>query len=295
MTVASRQDDASRPARRGYRPQLLVIVITLVVCVAAYLLRTPIQARQDALRLADATDDATRAALLNRLIAAGDRGRWGILILLSNASPAIRQYGVLAAQPLRSEWSRDALFARLLDLDPVVAETAAVALAARDAAGVFPELRGLFASSDPHAARVACIALAVSGTPAATAELDAWSRLPASANHRAAIIDAAEGIGDAASGRVLLRLLDDDRACTSPTRIQRLARQVPIGALAPHGIVTERFQSMDGEDTETVSQRAAAALVRITGVNPPFAENANPEDRDTARRAWEAALAVLSP
>ncbi|RMF70641.1 MAG: hypothetical protein D6744_19135 [Planctomycetota bacterium] len=295
MKRASQADNPHREQRSSYRPHAFVILAVAGVCAAALVLKAPYQADRAARLLIATDDDAARAAYFDQIAAAGERGRWGISRLLRAQRAEDRQFGVLAAQPLRSEWSRNALLEALLDRDPVVAETAAVALAARDLRAALPRLREMFQSRDPRAVRAACVALAVSSADISTAELSAWADQAGTPMQCAAIIDAAEGVGDRAAGRILLGFLDDDRVCIAPTRTERLARLVPLAALAPYGSLADAEPVREEKPPPTIAERAADALARITGFDIPFRSDFTESERHAARRVWERALANPPP
>lgn len=284
------------PARRVRRSRLplIAIAITAAACLAALGLRTPLRARYWAWRVAHAADPTERSLYLGALCNAGDAARWGVAALLTHSDPEVRQYGVLSLHYLRTAWGRARLLERLRDADGNVRRLAAVGLAIHGDDGVVPTLRALYESGELDSAVAACLALERLATPAAVAALDAISRVPAEPDCRAALVDALEAVGTAECAPALLRLLADGRQCTLAPRSEGVEQRVLAGLATmnqsdtsgPGPAALPRTQA-----TQTVAERAAAALARITGVQTAFSSSASEAERAHATERWQAWLA----
>jgi len=278
--------------RRGgsYRAGALLIAMTLMACLTALMFRTPLRSRYWARQVVQARGMNERAAPLTHLCNAGDAGRWGTETLLTHPDAEIRQFGVAVLQHVRSSWSRRRLLEMLEDPSEGVRELAALGLAIHGDEAIIPQLKRLYTGGDALAASAACIALERLATPNAVAALTALADRPADVARRAALVDALTGIGTAKCAGPLLELLSDHRPCHVQTRAERvLDRLTPVAA--EHGLVerpTSKPASQPGVDSasQTLAERAATALARITGLRPPFASDLPEEQREQAARIW---------
>jgi hypothetical protein len=128
MSVEPAAVTAGRTAPRRSWGALVAIGLTGLACCGALVYRTEVRSRYWAGRLARATDPAECATYLSALCSAGEQGRWGITSLLNDPRGPVRQYGVLALQPLRTPWAEARLRERLDDADPHVRDLAAAGL-----------------------------------------------------------------------------------------------------------------------------------------------------------------------
>lgn len=281
--------------RGGYRAGVTMIAVTLLACLAALVFRTPLRSRYWAWQVVEACGVAERAAPLTHLCNAGNAGRWGTETLLAHPEAEIRQFGVFVLQHVRSDWSRRRLVQMLTDDDQAVAELAALGLAIHGDASIIPELRRLYGGQDAVTASAACMALERLGTPEAVAALTALATQPASVTHRAALVDALAAVGTRDCVVPLLSLLSDHRPCEVATRADRLLeRLAPLVAESGFGKIPppeSASQTAAAPAGHTIAERAAAALVRITGLSPPFTSDMLPEQREDAARVWRDWLA----
>ncbi len=262
--------------------------MTLSICLAALVLRTPIQARYWAWRIERADSLAVRDACLGALCSAGDAGRWGVAALLDSEEAELRQYGVLVLHHLRTAWAREQLLERLVDPDPDIQRLAAVGLAIQGDEAVIPALKWLYRTGDANAAASACVAFEYLGTPEAVATLNELAAEPGDPARRAALVDALAGIGTAECVPGLLSLLSDDRLCDVPLRSDVMAQRA-LGFLQGEGYALKpSSRPTTAESPRTIAERAAAALVRITELRVPFSSSATAEQRAQAEQAWAA-------
>jgi HEAT repeat protein len=271
---------------RTYRAGTIMIGVTLTACLAALLFRTPLRSRYWAWQVVQAGSTEERAAPLTCLCNAGDDGRWGTEILLTHPDAEIRQFGVLVLQHARSDRSRRRLLQMLEDPGEAVREMAALGLAIHGDVSVIPRIRRLYTEGDASAASAACLALERLATPEAVAALAALATQPAEERRRAALVDTLDAIGTPDCAAALLHLLDDHRSCPVGPRAERLlARLAPLGA---RGGLAEWTTSRPTSEraAETVAERAAAALTRITGLTPAFASDLPDEQQAAAARVW---------
>lgn len=266
-----------------------MVVVTAIACGAAIVLRVPLRSRWWAARVIKTDDPNERAGCLTALCNAGDAGRWGTSVLLDHPDPAVRSAGVVVLQHVRSEWSRRRLLAALADTDANVREMAAIGLAIHGDESIIPRLIEMFRSADAGAARAACIALEELGSPAAVAglaELAALGPTEVDADRRGMLVDALSGIGTPACVPPLIALLDDLRPTSLPTRGEQLARRALAAAMQQRSELLTASTTQPSSRGQTVAERAADALVRITGIDPHFASDAPQESRDAAVDAW---------
>ncbi|TWT44888.1 hypothetical protein RAS1_13070 [Phycisphaerae bacterium RAS1] len=289
---------AVRPARRLSVGACLIIA-TLLVCGAALFFRGPIRARYWAEMIERAPDAAQRARYVTALCNAGDDAAWGIDRLLRSASSESRQLAAIVLQHQKTAAARERLLTLLSDHDDAVRELAALGLAMRGDASIIPRLESMYASADWRSGSAACVALERLGTPGAIAALERLAHLSAEPPARAALIDALDGIRDRACGPALLILLADDRLCATPARSQqRLDRLFASGVTLPGGLALPGdagppdSQPSSAPTTHTLSDRAAAALARLTGLDP---ERATPAQRDAAAAAWRGWIEARRP
>lgn len=282
------ENQAVRKNRRRPSAAQLAIVFTLAACLTALAFRAPLRARYWAWRLSHAATRDERDVYLRLLINAGAQGRWGTLALLTDPRADVRQYGVLILQHVRAPWAQEALLAHLSDTDADVQRLAALGLAWHGDDRVVPALLWHYRTGDTAAATAACLALERLGTHAASEALFELAAEPADVVRRAALVDALAGINRPACGPALLRLLDDHRVCTTPRAADELARRA-VAALQAEG----QFVQLASRPAmaETVAERAADALARLTGVAAEFSSSAPPEQRAAAVAAWQAWVA----
>jgi HEAT repeat protein len=278
--------DGKPPPRTSYRAALVMIALTAVACLTALVLRTPIRSRYWAQQVIGAQGVAERVGPLTCLCNAGDSGRWGTTALLTHSDDEIRQYGVVVLQHVKSDWSRRRLLAALEDPSESVREMAALGLALHGDETVIPVLKQLFADGDTASAAAACLALERLATPGAIAVLAELASEPADASCRAALVDALSAIGGVDCAAILLRLVDDDRLCEVQPRAQRvLERCAPLAAERGWAVHPTSIPSTMPV-AQTVAERAAEGLGRITGLSPPFGSDLSDEQRDSAKRVW---------
>lgn len=269
----------------------VVLLVTLAACVAAVVFRTAIRSRFWAWQVIRSQRLEHRAVPLGLLCNAGDAGRWGIRTLLEHRDAEIRQLGVLVLHHVRGDWSRGQLLRMLGDPDARVRELAAVGLAIHGDAIVIPRLKKLYLTGDTAVGVAACLALERLASPPAVAALAELARRPADPARRAALVDALAAIGTPQCAAVLLELLDDHRPSGVPTRAESvLARLGPV--LAEKGLLPEPASAQATRLTsapagQTVAERAAEALARITGLSPPFGSDLPPAEREAAARLWQ--------
>ena len=288
-----------RTKRRRPRASTLMVLVTALACLSAVLFRTPLRSRVWAARVITAHSAADRAAYLTLLCNAGDAGRWGTTVLLDHPEAEFRQFGVLVLHNVRSDWSRGRLLERLSDSDESIRELAALGLALHGEQSVIPHLQRIYESGATESAALACAALGRIATPQAVAALTQLATRPADPASRAALVDALAAIGTPACVPALLELLADDRAFAQPTREARLASEL-LANLSPAqlaGIPAEIPASLPSATPtgRTIAERAAHALVRITGVDPGFSSEQPPTKRNQARQAWISWQASESP
>jgi len=293
-----------------------MVLLTALACLAAIIFRTPIRSRYWAGRIAHGTTTPERAMYLTLLCNAGDGGRWGTAVLLEHEDAEIRQLGVVVLHQLDTDWARQRLLRLLEDPDETVRELAALGLAIHADESVIPELKRMYSSSDETVASSACIALGRIATPTAVAALTELAARPAEASRRADLVDALGDIGTPPCVPPLLELLEDHRTCDVPARVSRLALEalrglrteapralpgwlpapqsndaaasLPIAASLPTSLPLPASRPALENAPGTIAERAAAALARITGLNPPFSSDLPPEQRQQARHQWAA-------
>jgi hypothetical protein len=288
--------DGDPPRHRSYRAGPIMIALTAAACLAAILFRTPIRSCYWAWQILESRDFAERAAPLTCLCNAGNAGRWGTERLLDNPDPEIRQLGLLVLQHVRSDWSRRRSLEMLKDPSPAVREMAALALAWQGNDSVVPLLRQLYAERDTVSAASACLALARLGTPKAIAALTELVQVRphehsnetalADVTRRAALVDALAAVGNVDCAAALLDLLTDCRPCDIPTRAERLLAELTPLAIEQGLIQRPTSQPVSNPAIRTIAERAAAALVLCTGLDPHFSCEMPPEQREQAARAW---------
>ena len=151
---------------------------------------------------------------------------------------------------------------------------------------VIPTLWALYVSEDAATATAACVALEYLGTSAAIDALTALAGEPAGVSHRAALVDTLAGVGTRDCVPVLLQMLDDHRPCEVPSRADATARRVLAGVQAQGDGAAWSTHTSSRRTPQTLSERAAAALRRITGLAEPFSSAGSPEQQAAARRVW---------
>jgi hypothetical protein len=271
----------SFPAR--VRPAHWALALTLGACLVALLLRTPLQARYWAWRVAAAEDDATRDQYLGALASAGAAGSWGINALLSDERAEVRQYGVLALQHVTGSWSDAQLLVAIDDPDADIRRLAAAGLGMQSRPGVVPTLVAVYRDGDAAAAEAACLALAHVGSDEAIAALNALAGGEADVGRRAAVLDALRMVGRPACVPGLLAFLDDRRdAAVAPLFAALQARAVAL-------LVGQGYRAAETQPAaapEALDSRAARALQVITGVDAGFDLEGSADERAAARATW---------
>jgi HEAT repeat protein len=193
---------------------------------------------------------------------------------------------VVVLQHVRTSRARTELLQALVDRDESVRELAALGLALQGDSRVVPTLKGLYRTADEGGAAAACVALERLGTPEAITALAELAPGHADADRRAALVDALGGIGQPECVPPLIELLSDERVCSGLPRALRAARGV-LGDLAATGRLAIDAGSLPTQAAaQTVAERAAAALTRITGLNSPFASSAPAAERERAAQTW---------
>lgn len=289
--------DGKPPRASRYRAGLVLIALTAAVCLAALLFRTPLRSRFWAWQIVQARHVAQRVAPLTCLCNAREGGRWGTEALLSHRDPEIRQYGLVVLQHVKSDWSRRRSLEMFADPSSAVREMAALALAFQGDNAAVPELERLYAGQDSAAAAAACLALARLGTPEAATALTNLVRVRpgsdrlndgelADVNRRAALVDALATLGGAQCAAALFELLDDCRPCDLPTRDERLLAQLAPLAAERGLIQAPATQPPTRPGPHTIADRAAAALARITQLNPGFTCDLPQAQREDAVGLW---------
>ncbi|MFQ5807939.1 MAG: hypothetical protein ACE5I3_15955, partial [Phycisphaerae bacterium] len=113
---------------------------------------------------------------------------------------------------------------------------------------------------------------------------------PADVGRRAALVDALAGIGTANCAEPLLGLLNDHRSCGVQTRSARLLERIaPLaarGGLVETPLAEPTSRPLAESSVQTIAERAAAALARITRLRPPFASALPDAQRADAERVW---------
>ena len=279
-----RQD---RPTRRR-RPHLpvIMIVLTAAACLAALAFRTPLRSRYWAWRIVGSADPAERAIYLTALCNAGDGGRWGTSTLLGHDSAEIRQLGAVVLQHVRTEWSRGRLLRGLEDPDEDVRELAALGLAIHGDNSILPTLKRMYLTLDPATADAACLALDRLATPEAISVLAELVHEPADAACRAPLVDALARIGQPACVPPLIQLLADHRVCGLPPRSLRVTLRILADLTAAGQLATQPALPETQPAAQTIAERAAAGLARITGLSPPFSSSLPHADQQRAAEQW---------
>ena len=273
---------------RRPRAASCAVALTVAACLTALVFRTPIRSRYWAWRVVHADSPTQRSVLIGALCAAGDGGRWGTDVLLKHAAGEVRQYGVLVLQHVKTEWARARLLERLGDLDPDVQRLAAVGLAMHHDDAVIPALQSLYRTGDQSSAHAACWAFEYLGTQAAIAAMSDLARDPAEPPRRAALVDALAGVGVPDCVPALLTLLSDERECARPLRLTEMAGRALAGLQGEGRVSPAASLPTAGPVPGTIAERAAAALARITGLDPPFTPDLSAEHRDQAKNQWRA-------
>jgi hypothetical protein len=265
------------------RPAHWALALTLAACLVTLLVRTPLQARYWAWRVAAAEDDATRDQYLGALASAGAAGSWGISALLSDARAEVRQYGVLTLQHVTGAWSDAQLLAAIDDPDADIRRLAAAGLGMQSRPDVVPALVALYRDGDSAAAEAACLALAHIGSAEAIAALNELAGEDADVGRRAAVLDALRMLSRPACVPGLLAFLEDRReAAVAPLFAALQARAVAL--LAGRGY--RAAEAQPAAVPEALAARAARVLEVITGVDAGFAIDGSAEERAAARARW---------
>jgi HEAT repeat protein len=284
---------AGQPVLRAGRSRVaaIAVIVTAVACATAIAFREPLRSSYWAWRLEQTRDAARRAEYLTLLVGAGERAEWGVRSLLASDQAEVRQFGVRVLQHVRAEWSRGLLLGCLADADERVREFAALGVALRGEESVIPWLKAMYASRGGECAAAACLALQRMGTAAALRALTELAMTPTDAERRAALVDALNDVGTAACVPGLLILLDDERIAQRPALEMRLAADA-LAALRLHASGSERGITADaglaGEAPggQTIAERAARALARITGIPADAKAPAGEKPLEAARQRW---------
>ncbi len=264
-----------------------MIAITATACATALLFRTPLRSRYWAWQVQRSGDPPQRALYLTALCNAGDAGRWGSTVLLRDPRAEIRQLGVVVLQHVRSAWARAELVRALGDSDEATRELAALGLATQGDASIIPTLKRMYRDGGLGAATAAGVALGRLGTGEAVAALAELARDRADADRRAALVDALDSIGTPGCVPPLLGLLTDHRVCLEPARADRLSRSV-LESLGATGQLTASMPVATTQSGgQTVAERAALALARITDISPAFSSAGPESERQHAAQQWK--------
>ncbi len=275
----------SLPRRRAWGAYLAVIIAALF-CLTALLFRAPLLARYWAWRVAHTSSVTERAAYIGALCRAGAAAQWGAAALLAHGDPDVRQYGIVLLQGLKTSWARERLLDHMTDPDANVRHLAAVGLALRGDAAVLPTLQRLYQGGDVPAARTACVALEYLGTSEAMRVLEELAAEPAEAERRAALVDALAGIARAGCVPGLVRLLSDERVCDVSSPTEEAGRRVWDGVQAEGYFAAVASLPASQPGGQTIAERAAAALGRITGLHGTNWASRSPAERAAAGQQW---------
>jgi hypothetical protein len=278
-----------------------MIALTLLACGAALGFRGALRGRWWAWRISAAGSLAERGAYLGALAGLGGDARWGVAALLASARSDIRQLGVVTLGAIRDDWATARLRALLDDPDDAVRALAAQELARRGDSIAVASLVRLYTAGGDEDAAAACAALERLATRGAIAALSELSDRTVDVPRRAALVDALGGIGDPECAPALLRLLSDHRECALPSRVEKRAAEI-IAELRTSGRLPFPVDAPESRPTaqsppvattpapphrpRTIAERAAAALVRITGLSPAFASDLSEEQRVAAAQQW---------
>ena len=124
------------------------------------------------------------------------------------------------------------------------------------------------------------------GTPAALTALDELTLQPADVVRRAALVDALTGLSQPACVPPLVRLLSDRRACDLPPRSEETVQRA-LGVLQASGYPVQATSAPASEPRpQTIAERAAGALGKITGIQASFTPETPEANRTAAERAW---------
>lgn len=274
------------PPRRRPWGAYLAVVIAALLCVTALLFRAPLLARYWAWRVAHTSSLTERAAYIGALCRAGAAAQWGAAALLANDDPEVRQYGIVLLQGLKTCWARERLLDHMTDPDANVRHLAAVGLALRGDDAVLPTLKQLYQCGDVPAARTACVALEYLGTSEAMRVLEELAAEPVEAERRAALVDALAGIGRAGCVPGLVGLLSDERVCDVSSPTEEAGRRVWSGVQAEGHFAGVASLPATRPSGQTIAERAAAALERITGLHGANWASSSPEARAAAGHQW---------
>ena len=260
-------------------------MLTAAACAAALLFRAPLRARYWAWRIAHADGAAEQITFLSALWQAGDAARWGIRALLADERAEVRRLGLIALQHARFEGAERLLLERLGDSDDEARALAALGLAMRGDERVIPTLQVVYRAGG-SAGCAACLALQRLGSPAAVAALNELAEVPAQAAERAALADALADLAvpDCVPG--LLALLDDQRPCPGPPVSVQRAQRI-MDRLFGQSLLADEAPAASTPAQQTVAERAAAGLGRITGLTPAFSSESSEEQLGQAVAIWK--------
>jgi len=208
-------------------------------------------------------------------------------MLLNSRNPADRRDAARVLEWMPGAWARERLLELLRDPDDEVREAAEGALGFRHEDAVIPTLKSYYQCADTNVALSACAVLSYLRTPEAIRVLTGLAGEEADVDRRAGLVDALDSVGTPACVPALLRLLDDHRLCDQPSLVerhllrvwQRIRTDPRVPALATLATSAPRRQ--------TIAERAAAALRRITGLELPFTSDAPEPQRREYHRVWE--------
>jgi len=263
------------------------VAITAAACVAALLFRGPLLARYWAFRLMHAETPALRSSCLGVLCRLAPSAHGAVKMLLNSRNPADRRDAARVLEWMPGAWARERLLELLRDPDDEVREAAEGALGFRHEDAVIPTLKSYYQCADTNVALSACAVLSYLRTPEAIRVLTGLAGEEADVDRRAGLVDALDSVGTPACVPALLRLLDDHRLCDQPSLVerhllrvwQRIRTDPRVPALATLATSAPRRQ--------TIAERAAAALRRITGLELPFTSDAPEPQRREYHRVWE--------
>lgn len=264
---------------------MVLIAMTLVVCASVVLLRQEIRGRWWALELRRSDSLEQRANYVAAIAGLGAAGSWGISALLADNEASVRASGVRTLAQIPGDWSSMRLRELLIDRDSAIQLSAAAALVRRGDAAALPTLKWIFITGSDEQAEGVCDALGRANSIDATLLLGELTFEPASALRRAALAETLGSVGQPDCVPPLLRLLADDRPTGATFQEQRVAELVATMQADGTSAMPQAALSQPGS-RRTVAERAAVALRKITGLDPPFASTASAAERAAAERIW---------
>lgn len=262
-----------------------MIALTATACLLAILFRTPVRSRYWAWRIERSQTPDQQVVYVNLLLNAGAAAHWGTTVLLEHADVALREYGVLILGTDPGDWSRQRLLSALADPVESVRNLATMSLARHRDESVVPQLETIYRSGNDDAAASACLALARIAKPSAFDALARFASEPAGACRRADLVDALAIIRTTKCVPLLLSMLADHRRCAAAPRLERRQMELLRKLQAGGAVDATREWATPGTD-QSVAERAADVLVRITGLDPAFSSELPESERQRAEAQW---------